>query len=229
MYINGNQPSSPIVLNSGALGGNGKVGNITATGAGLVNLLPAGSSGILTCSNVALSSTTTFQVQINGTAPGSGYDQLNVNGSVALSNALLNVMLGFTPAIGSSFVIVANDGTDPVIGTFSGLAEGSVLNVSGFAFQLSYAGGSGNDVTLTRISPPARFQSIARLPNAQIQIQATGGLSGFSYSIQAATNLIPVVQWSNLGAAVADSGGHFLFTDTNAALFRARFYRAVSP
>ena len=229
LLVNGSQPASPIVLNSGALGGIGWVGTITATGAGLVNLLPPGTSGVLICSNVALGSTTTFQVQLDGTAPGSGYDRLNVDGSVALNNALLNVMLGFTPDVGTSFLIIANDGTDPITGTFSGLPEGSILNVSGLAFRLSYVGGSGNDVTLTRISPPTRIQSITRLANAQIQLQATGGLSGFSYAIQATTNLAPAIQWSNLGTALADSGGHVSFTDTNAGLFPRRFYRAVSP
>src|SRR5207249_2927332 len=103
----------------------------------------------------------------NGVTAGSGFDQLNVNGSVALSNALINVVLGFSPPIGASFLIINNDGTDPVIGTFSGLPEGAVLNVSGLAFRISYVGGSGNDVVLTRISPPVRFDSITRLTNAQ--------------------------------------------------------------
>jgi ferric iron reductase protein FhuF len=60
--------------------------------------------------------------------------------------------------------------------------------------------------------------------------QLTGqGLSNLTYTIQAATNLNPVIQWSNIGALVANSNGVFSFIDTNATLFPVRFYRAVSP
>jgi hypothetical protein len=60
--------------------------------------------------------------------------------------------------------------------------------------------------------------------------QLTGqGLSNLTYTIQAASNLNPVIQWSNIGAPVANSSGVFSFIDTNAPLFPRRFYRAVSP
>jgi len=62
-----------------------------------------------------------------------------------------------------------------------------------------------------------------------VQLQVEGGLSNFSYSIQAATSLNPLVQWSNLGAAIADTTGQCSFIDTNARLFSQRFYRIQSP
>src|SRR5262249_18571150 len=128
LIVNGNQPNSPVLLNEGTIGGTGTIGTLdspSGTGRtvspGLVN-----SPGILTCSNLSLGSATFFQVQINGTTPGSGYSQLNVNGTVALTNVFLQVTLGFTPPPSNSFVIINNNSSSPVIGGFSGLPEGSL-------------------------------------------------------------------------------------------------------
>jgi hypothetical protein len=234
LLVNGAQPDSPIVLSGAAvggwLGGTGLVGTLTASGALGKTIAPGnGGPGILGTSNVLLNSSTTFVVKLNGATAGSGYSQLNVNGSVSLNDAALSVALGFTPAIRDSFIIVSNDGSEAVSGTFSGLPEGAVLNLAGLPFRISYAGGTGNDIVLTRISPPAAFTSIMNLAGGQVQLQATGGRSGFAYTIQAATNLNPLVQWSNIGSAVPDSGGAITFTDANASLFPTRFYRALSP
>jgi len=227
LRVNGSQPASPIAVSAATLAGAGTVGPITASNSAA--LAPGSSPGILSCSNVALNPGVTLSVELNGVAAGSGYDQINVSGSVSLNNAGLLVSAGFTPAVGNSFVIINNDGADAVIGTFNSRPEGAVINVAGNAFQISYTGGTGNDVVLTRLSPPARFDAITRLANAQMQLHATGGLSGFSYTIAAATNLNPVIQWSNLGTVLANGSGQFSFTDTNAPLFPMRFYRALSP
>src|SRR5204862_4172255 len=56
---------------------------------------------------------------------------------------------GFTPALGTTFVIVNNDGADAVNGTFVGLPEGGGILSAGTVFQISYVGGTGNDITLT--------------------------------------------------------------------------------
>jgi len=96
-----------------------------------------------------LNSATTYSVQLNGTTPGTNYDQLSVTGTVNLASATLSVSLGYTPAVGDSFTIVANDSVDPVTGTFSGQAEGSTITVNGIAMTISYVGGTGNDVVLS--------------------------------------------------------------------------------
>src|SRR5207253_1724260 len=82
-----------------------------------------------------------------------GYDQINVAGSVNLSGATLTGSVGFAPAAGTTFTIINNDGSDAVTGTFSGLAEGATVTFSGQTFTISYVGGTGNDVVLTRASP----------------------------------------------------------------------------
>jgi hypothetical protein len=54
--------------------------------------------------------------------------------------------------VGTSFTLINNDGTDAVVGTFKGLPEGATLTSGGMTFQISYVGGTGNDVVLTRIA-----------------------------------------------------------------------------
>jgi hypothetical protein len=96
----------------------------------------------------------TVAVALNGTTPGTSYGQIKVNGTVALGGPL-NVALGYTPSIGDSFRIIDNDGADPISGTFSGLPERAILTTGGQTFRVSYVGGTGNDVTLTRYNPGA--------------------------------------------------------------------------
>jgi Dockerin type I domain len=68
---------------------------------------------------------------------------------------------GFTPSVGNQFVIIDNDGTDAVSGTFAGLSEGATVTANGLSFTISYLGGTGNDIVLTRIAtPPSAVSSV---------------------------------------------------------------------
>ena len=82
----------------------------------------------------------------NGATAGLGYDQINVTGTVNLGGSTLNVTLGFTPLINDSFTIINNNGTDAVTSTFNGLAEGATITVGSVTLQISYVGGTGNDL-----------------------------------------------------------------------------------
>jgi autotransporter-associated beta strand protein len=239
LLINGSQPSSPIILSLGtlanpnSLGGTGTVGTVTATGGGVpgeIVLTPGNNPGILNSSNVALNSATKYVVALNSPTPVTGYGQLNVKGTVALGNATLSPTLGYTPALGDSFVIIKNDGTDAIGGTFSGLPQGALITNGAAIFRVSYTGGDGNGVTLTTTlgAPPAVFTSIASLTNSFEKMTALG-VSNLTYTIQAATNLNPIIQWSNIGTATANSNGVFSFTDTNTPQFPMRFYQILSP
>ena len=64
----------------------------------------------------------------------------------------------FVPLAGQSFVLVNNDGTDPVSGSFEGLPEGSLVSINGAALYITYIGGDGNDV---EIRPPLVVDSLA--------------------------------------------------------------------
>lgn len=77
--------------------------------------------------------------------------RVEVRGEVSLDGARLELdnFLDYAPS-GSEFILIQNDGNDPVIGTFKDLPEGAILDdqPSHTLFIISYAGGDGNDVTL---------------------------------------------------------------------------------
>lgn len=128
-------------------------GMFTTSSAGVV-ISPGFSPGIINSGNLSLGTGTTLNVELNGTTPGSGHDQLNVTGTVSIAPGVnLNTILGFTPIVGNAFTIINNDGSDPVSGTFNGLPEGTVFFIASNAFRISYIGGSNsNDVVLTSVS-----------------------------------------------------------------------------
>jgi autotransporter-associated beta strand protein len=144
-------------------------------------LSPGASPGILNSGSVVFESGSTFAVEIEGAVagagnpPGTGYDQLNVSGTVTLNGATLALSGSYVPAPGETFMIIQNDGnhTDPVTGTpgtFAGLTEGATITFNTVSLRISYAGGDGNDVTLRRETPPtaatlAYFRATAVAPN----------------------------------------------------------------
>jgi autotransporter-associated beta strand protein len=150
LIVNGQQPDSAVVVNGPAtLGGTGRVGSLS--GAGTIS--PGLSPGMLSSGHVTLASDTTLRIELNGTSVGSGYDQLNVGGTVSLAGNL-EVSLGFTPAPNDTFTIINNNADDAVAGAFNGLPEGGYLVTTSGVFQVNYAAGTGNDVVLTYVVPP---------------------------------------------------------------------------
>lgn len=146
----------PITTESGA--GNG--GGTTAVTAGTLEvdgtLAPGASPGVLTVAgNLVLSGESTIEMEIDGPNPGTEHDQLEVLGTVALGGATLSIAMGYTPPTSTEFTLVDNDGADAITGQFAGLAEGDAFEVDGQFLQISYAGGDGNDVTLTVVDPPS--------------------------------------------------------------------------
>jgi hypothetical protein len=107
---------------------------------------------------------------INGTTAGDGtgatYSQLVVNGSVNLTGHTLALSGSYTETVGDVITLVNNDGSDAIIGTFVGLAEGTLVSTGPFNTRwarISYVGGSGNDVTLTVAAPDYTISSVADL------------------------------------------------------------------
>lgn len=167
--VDANIPNSPVVI-QGAIptgtpslsgfGGTGTVGTTTVTS----GVISAGTlnapTGVLNINNgLHFTANGAYACKIGGTTPGAnGHDQLNVTGVVYLLNAQLVPIPwnGFVPAIGDTFVILQNDGTEPIGGTFLNLPEGSIFaDQLGMPFQITYLGGDGNDVSITRINAPA--------------------------------------------------------------------------
>ena len=139
-----------ILANGQTLQGSGTVnGKLIAPNGSIVS--PGISPGILNSGSVNLQPGSTLNIEINGILPGTDYDQLNVTGTVALGGTL-NATRGFTPDPGDTFVIINNDGSDSVSGTFAGWSPGSLQSIGGAKFHVYYDFDSGdgqrNDVAL---------------------------------------------------------------------------------
>jgi hypothetical protein len=86
---------------------------------------------------------------INGTTPGTQYDQLVSSGTVDISGVTLSFAGTLSPASGQSFTSIETVGG--VIGTFAGLAEGATISNflgSGLDATISYLGGDGDDAVV---------------------------------------------------------------------------------
>jgi Ca2+-binding RTX toxin-like protein len=117
--------------------------------------LSSGLSGVLQANNVALSSSFTADLAGNTAGEGAGqHDQLQVTGTVQVAGALtVNVASGYYPIHDTEYVLIDNDETDAISGTFTGLSEGALLVVGPYVFRVSYEGGDGNDVVLVSLAP----------------------------------------------------------------------------
>jgi hypothetical protein len=94
-----------------------------------------------------------FAPLIRGPIAGTNYDQISVRGLLELNDAVLQPALnGYVPSIGQSFVVIENDGSERVAGSFQSLPEDSLLLIDNFVFGITYEGGDGNDVALERVS-----------------------------------------------------------------------------
>jgi autotransporter-associated beta strand protein len=177
LLVNGSQAASTINVRAGTLGGNGLAGPIVGTAGGTI--APGQSPGMLSSGSVQLAAGATFAAELQGATAGAGYDQLRVNGTVALGNATLALTLGAntTLPLNAKLTIIDNDGADPVTGTFASLAAGATIIVPRHVLALTYNGGDGNDIvlTVTEVTPPVDDPT----PNALIYYLAEGATGGF--------------------------------------------------
>ncbi|MBY0514763.1 MAG: autotransporter-associated beta strand repeat-containing protein, partial [Gemmataceae bacterium] len=152
LLVTGLVPGAAAVNTTGTLGGTGTVsGTVTVNNGG--HVAPGVATGVLQTGPVTFAGGSSFDVQVNGTTPGTQADQLAVTGTLNLGGATLNVSGTIPSVVGQVVKIVDNDGTaDPVVGTFAGIPEGGTVLINGSNFAVSYVGGDGNDVTLTQLA-----------------------------------------------------------------------------
>lgn len=185
---------SPVTVSNGTFGGSGVISNRVTIFAG--SHVPGAPVGIQTVvSNYVVSAGGTLKININGTNAGSQYSQVAVrngnSGTVTLSGAL-NVIASPGLATNTVFTIIDNDGTDPVSGTFAGLANNTTFFQSGYTWRISYVGGTGNDVTLTILAAPQPIlESLWSAPSLMLSWPDWAS----AYSLHSTTNLAPPSIW----------------------------------
>lgn len=145
------------VFNGATLGGSGTiVANLIAqAGATIAPAFDATGPVALHSGGLSLAS----GARLHLTAGTSGNDAVAVAGAVSLGGATLDLQLSGAIAPGTTLLLVDNDGSDAVQGTFAGLASNALFVANGMLLQIHYDGGTGNDVTIGVINSDRIFAS----------------------------------------------------------------------
>jgi hypothetical protein len=195
-------------LNSGVIVNNGGVLALgTTTGIRTVN------------GSLAVNAGGTFRVHLNGTTTGTQYDQLrlnNVTSTITLAGTL-DIIAAAGLASGSTFRILDNSLSNAAItGNFAGLPQNAEFYEDGQWWRISYTGGTGNDVELTRITPtPWQTWQLTNFPadvndpavvGASVDIEGDGLGNLLEYTFAGNPNVAsqtPLPQVSVLGGKLA--------------------------
>ena len=162
-------------------------------------------SNFFSCTN------SSYQLIVNGTTPGSNFNQLSAQ-NLALNGSLQVVLTnGFSPANGNSFAIMN--------GTRSGSFSSTILPApqNNRIWSVQYAPA----LVVLEVGQPGGALTNMSFVNGTFQFSLNGFPSG-SYDIQTSTNLI---DWTTILTNYPFSGA-VTVTDTNAAGTAQRFYRA---
>jgi fibronectin-binding autotransporter adhesin len=150
------------VSSSGTLNGeSGQADGITGNGGTVLLQIQGVSDSLTSAGNVALGAGSTLAETYDGSA-----GELVVTGNSSTINVTgstldLQMLGSATPAVGDVLTVISNQTQNPITGTFNGLPQGGTFHSDGFAYQISYTGGSGHDVTLTVQSVPAIWTSLS--------------------------------------------------------------------
>jgi alpha-tubulin suppressor-like RCC1 family protein len=107
--------------------------------------------------NTSFSSTGGFASDIGATA--AMYEKITVTGSVSIHPAAtlsLAATGGYVPAVEQGFMLINNDSSDSIIGTFSNFVQGATIPnflSSGLNAKISYSGQTGNDLVVSTPQP----------------------------------------------------------------------------
>lgn len=130
-------------------------------------------------------------------------DQLSVVGTISVGGALdLNPLSSF---YGDTFTIISNDESDPVSGNFDGLPEGAVIPLGGKLFQITYAGGDGNDVVLNLYTHPADDAALT-FKNSAVPIAVLANDSA------SATAIVSIASPPGSGTAAVNGDGSITYS-----------------
>jgi autotransporter-associated beta strand protein len=154
--------SGTVNLGTGTtLAGTGAVGFYF--GSGTVSPGTSSKTGVLDIGDLPDLSNSRVRIRLNGTTPGTGYDQLLGEGIVTLGGtATLDLSANFASPIGTTFTILSVDFDALFDGlvdrTFAGLPDGTVFTASGQLFRINY---TFNSVVLTHIGASVQIDASA--------------------------------------------------------------------
>ena len=162
LTLNGaNTYSGETRVAGGTLAGTGNIAAVRIDAGS--TLAPGDGTGTLHTQSATFASGSTFALDF---ASPLNADQLEVTGSVTLiGDVQLSLAIGYQRTGEDLFTVLLNDNSDPVSGFFSFgtelLQEGETFSALGDNWTISYAGGTGNDVTLAVVPEPSSLAFLA--------------------------------------------------------------------
>jgi hypothetical protein len=146
--------TSAVVVSAGSsFTGSSSIASLSGYGATYSASLAGAPATVTITSGLNLSSNTGNKLSFLISGPGLSSQFVVDAGTINLGNATLSATaLAYTPTAGDVITLISNNTGTPVVGTFANLPEGSDVTIAGEKFQISYAGGSGEDVTLTALA-----------------------------------------------------------------------------
>jgi autotransporter-associated beta strand protein len=149
-----------VAVAAGTLGGNGSVSGAVTIGNGVGSgdaAIAAGNSvgTFTTASTLSFLSDAAFVFELDSTLGTA--DQLVANGVTINGSSVFSFTdLGAGAlTLNTQFIIISNTSGSAINGAFGNLADGSTFTQGANQYQVNYAGGDGNDLTLTVIPEPS--------------------------------------------------------------------------
>lgn len=203
-----NLTTNQLITSTGTVTLSNSSSNLTVSQGTLSFQNPANVSG-----NLDLLSNSNLKLLLPGTSSNLASAVITVGGDVTLSGDLTVIPSANVPA-GSTIVIVNKTSAGAITGTFTGRPQGSLVRGSNGDFIISYAGGDGNDVTLTAVSKlqawrHAHFGTIDNIGTAADTADADG--DGIPNLMERACNLNPAAS-STLPVTTALSGANLEYS-----------------
>ena len=158
--VNGTVDGNTIINLGGVLNGSGTLANVALIDG---TIAPGNSPGIMSVGSLTTTGSTTYSMDIAGTTPGTGYDQIKVTGTADLgSTSILTLNITSTPVMGEKYWLIDNLGSGPITGTYAGIPQGGQFTQGGTIFEAYYGADSasgnltgGNDMALLVVPEPA--------------------------------------------------------------------------
>jgi autotransporter-associated beta strand protein len=148
--------SSDVLVTGGTLSGNGSIDGTVTIGGGDGSAALAPGVNSQKEATLTIKDTLTFEtggIYLYGFKADRNHSSANqvIANGVTIDSAITSIdgKIGGRLFVGTTFILINNTAVTPIYGTFSNLPDGSVITIHGNYLQASYAGGDGNDLTLS--------------------------------------------------------------------------------
>ncbi len=125
----------------------------------------------------------TVVLDVNGSTPGTNLSQISITGTVELSTTSLALSSSVTLPADTEFILISNDGTDPLLGTFDNFAQGAITSLGGRTGFITYTGGDGNDLSFitlpeltVQVTPGGKSVTFRDVDGDLVTVKTTKGV-----------------------------------------------------